>query len=147
MARSAAKPAQSGDHPVSRRILALFYGLAGIGHFMFAAPLLTIVPAWVPFPAFLVAATGGFEVIAAALLLVPHPPLRRIAAVGLALYAIAVYPANIQHMINDLGRASGGIGLWYHIPRLLLQPLLVLWPLQACGLLRRSMPNKNPPAR
>ncbi|MEA3535491.1 hypothetical protein [Rhizobium sp. CC-YZS058] len=124
-------------HPLSRFLLAGFYALAGLGHFVFADALVTIVPAAVPFARAIVLLTGLFELLAAVLLLVPSKKLRALAAIGLALYAVAVYPANIQHMLNDLASPTGGLGLWYHLPRLALQPLLVLWPLQACGLLRR----------
>lgn len=56
--------------------------------------------------------------------------LRRAAASGLALYALCVWPANVQHMLIDLSRAHGGLGLEYHVPRLAAQPLLIwlaLW--------------------
>ena len=127
---------------ISRRPLALFYGLAGIGHFVFAKALVTIVPPWVPAPRAVVLLTGAFELAAAIALLLPSLRLRRLSAIGLALYAVAVYPANIQHALLDLARPEGGLGLWYHLPRLLLQPALVLWPLQACGIIRLA---RRPP--
>ena len=52
------------------------------------------------------------------------------AGIGLALYAVCVYPANVNHMLIDLARPSQGLGMAYHVPRLLAQPLLVwlaLW--------------------
>jgi uncharacterized membrane protein len=50
--------------------------------------------------------------------------------VGLALYALCVWPANFQHLTLDLARPDGGLGLGYHVPRLLAQPLIIwlaLW--------------------
>jgi uncharacterized membrane protein len=57
--------------------------------------------------------------------------------VGLALYALCVWPANVRHMEIDLARPDRGLGLGYHIPRLLAQPLIIAWALWAGGILRR----------
>jgi len=57
-------------------------------------------------------------------------PLRRAGAIGLALYAVCVFPANIHHFALDMARPDGGLGLGYHVPRMFAQPLLVwlaLW--------------------
>lgn len=56
--------------------------------------------------------------------------IRRAAGVGLALYALCVWPANFQHMALDMARADGGLGLGYHVPRLAIQPIIIwlaLW--------------------
>lgn len=56
--------------------------------------------------------------------------MRRAGGIGLALYALCVWPANFQHLLLDLARPEHGWGLSYHIPRLLLQPLIIwlaLW--------------------
>ncbi|MNU69395.1 hypothetical protein D3C71_587780 [compost metagenome] len=51
--------------------------------------------------------------------------LRRAAGVGLALYAVCVYPANIKHAIDTLS-GDPSICQWtYHLVRLPLQPVLV----------------------
>lgn len=58
------------------------------------------------------------------------PGLRRAAGLGLALYALCVWPANFQHMALDMARDDGGLGLGYHLPRLAFQPVLIwlaLW--------------------
>ncbi|WP_420006885.1 hypothetical protein [Tsuneonella aeria] len=51
-----------------------------------------------------------------------------------------MWPANVQHMLNDLalreGGGSGGLGLGYHVPRLVAQPALIwlaLWTGGAIG--------------
>ncbi len=97
-------------HPLSRFLLAGLLRLAGLGHFVIADALVTIVPAAVPFARAIVLLTGLFELLAAVLLLVPSKKLRALAAIGLALYAVAVYPANIQHMLNDLASRPAGWG-------------------------------------
>ena len=56
--------------------------------------------------------------------------IRIAAGAGLALYALCVWPANVHHMMLDLAREDGGLGLAYHVPRLLFQPVLIwlaLW--------------------
>ncbi len=53
------------------------------------------------------------------------PATRKAAGWGLALYALCVWPANVQHMLLDLARPEG-LSLAYHVPRLAAQPL-VIW--------------------
>jgi uncharacterized membrane protein len=57
--------------------------------------------------------------------------LRRAAGIGLALYAICVFPANIKHAFSTLPMGDLQLGWWYHAPRLALQPVLVWWALFA----------------
>lgn len=75
--------------------------------------------------------TGIAELLGAAALVQPWTQqLRSAAAIGLALYAVCVFPANINHFAIDMARESGGMGLAYHIPRMIAQPVLVwlaLW--------------------
>jgi uncharacterized membrane protein len=104
--------------------LSIFYGIAGVFHLMLPGPFLSIVPQWVPFPAQVVALTGFCEIAGAAGLLVRR--LRKWAAVGLALYAVCVFPANIKHAIDALILHEASPWAWfYHIPRLALQPVIV----------------------
>ena len=114
-----------------RWLLALFYGAAGVMHLARPAPFLTIMPPWVPAPELVVQLTGLAEIAGAIGLVQPwSAPLRRAAGVGLALDALCVWPANFQHLLNDLARPDGGLGLGYHLPRLTAQPLLIwlaLW--------------------
>jgi uncharacterized membrane protein len=81
------------------------------------------MPDWVPDPDLTVFATGFCEIAGAIGLHVPA--LRRAAGIGLALYAITVFPANIKHAILDMSSSTPVLGLSYHLPRLALQPFLV----------------------
>jgi uncharacterized membrane protein len=111
---------------VLRWLLALCYAAAGILHLAAPAPFVTIVPDWVPAPATVVALTGLAELAGAAGLLQSWSHgLRRAAGIGLALYALCVWPANFNHMALDMARADGGLGLGYHGPRLAFQPILI----------------------
>ncbi len=127
---------------IARLVLALFYGFAGVMHLIAPAPFLAITPAWVPFPPQVIALTGVAELAGAAgISQWRWPELRRAAGWGLALYALCVWPANFQHLFNDLASADGGAGLGYHIPRLAAQPLLIWLTLWASGAIsRRALP-------
>lgn len=111
--------------------LAIFYLAAGIIHIAAPAPFLAIMPTWVPFPQAVVLWTGIAEVLGAiGLTQWFAPQIRSAAAVGLALYAACVFPANINHFIIDMAKPDGGLGLGYHVPRMFAQPLIIwasLW--------------------
>lgn len=115
--------------------LSLFYGLAGLLHLALPAPFLTITPGWVPYPEQVIALTGVCEILGA--LGLWHRRTERLAALGLALYAVCVYPANIKHAIDGLTADDATWLAWlYHVPRLALQPVLVWLPLLAAGTVR-----------
>lgn len=114
-----------------RWLLAVFYLTGGAFHLLRPRPFLAITPQWVPSPEWVILLTGLAELAAAPTLVQPWSQgLRRAAGIGLALYAVCVYPANVNHMLLDLAKPDHGLGLAYHIPRLLAQPLIVwaaLW--------------------
>ena len=131
------QPAETRFRRVSRYTLALVYGVAGVIHLAKPGPFAAITPEWVPYPATVVALTGVAELAGAVGLLQPlSPALRRAAGWGLALYALCVWPANYHHMQLDMARPDHGMGLGYHIPRLLAQPLIIWWALWASGAVR-----------
>jgi uncharacterized membrane protein len=128
-----------------RVVLAGFYGLAGILHLAVPGPFVRITPSWVPEPEAVILVTGLCEIAGAAGLLVPA--LRKYAAVGLALYAVCVFPANIKHAYDALG-AAASTSPWqwlYHGLRLPLQPLLAWLPLFAVELVWTAGKGKSPP--
>src|SRR4051794_14065782 len=79
----------------TRVALALFYGVAGAVHLRAPDAFLPITPDWVPWPRGVILATGLCEIAGAAALLTPR--WRRLAGLMLALYAVAVFPANLKH--------------------------------------------------
>lgn len=119
---------------VLRVVLGCVYAVAGVLHLAIPAQFLRITPHWVPFAPTVIALTGLAELAGAVGLLQPwSPALRRAAGVGLALYALCVWPANVNHMVMDLARSDGGLGWAYHGPRMLLQPVLIWAALWAGG--------------
>ena len=121
----------------ARWLLGIAYAFAGYFHLATPDPFLKIMPPWAPMPEAIVAATGIAELLgAAALLQWWSPALRRAAGMGLALYALCVWPANFQHMALDMAAPDHGLGLGYHIPRLMAQPFIIrlaLWAGEVTG--------------
>ena len=117
-------------------MLAAFYAVAGVIHLAAPEPFLEIMPNWVWQPEAVVVWTGVAELLGAGALVQPWSgKLRQAGAIGLALYAALVFPANINHFALDMARGDGGLGLWYHIPRMFAQPLLVWLALWTGGVL------------
>lgn len=99
--------------------------VAGLLHFVVPEMYLRIVPPWLPAPLALVYASGAAELLGGIGLLVPRT--RRLAGIGLVLLLAAVFPANIQ-MLLDAREAHAPLAaellLWARLP---LQPLLIVW--------------------
>jgi uncharacterized membrane protein len=115
---------------VARTVLALAYLIAGIAHVAAPGGFMKITPGWVPMPHEVVIATGICEILGAfALLFVPT--LRRAAGIALAAYALCVFPANINHALNNIALGGTTLSWWYHGPRLALQPIIIWWALWA----------------
>lgn len=111
-----------------RWLLALFYALAGWAHLDRPEGFIAITPRWVPNPELVVALTGIAEIMGAIGLL--WPPARRWAGIGLALYALCVWPANFNHALQDITVSGVNLDWGYHAPRLAAQPLIIwlaLW--------------------
>ena len=102
--------------------MVLFYAGAGINHFIRPAFYLKIMPAWLPLHSELVFLSGVAEILCALLLLFPQT--RRLGAYCTIVLLIAVFPANIQ-MLIDYAKADNPL-LWIAILRLPIQ-LLLIW--------------------
>ncbi len=126
---------------IARWLLALAYLVAGVAHLRSPGGFVAITPHWVPFPAQVVMATGLAELAGAAGLMIP--PLRKAAAIGLALYALCVWPANFNHAFNDIAIGGAHLGWWYHGPRLALQPVIIWWALWAGRVIDWPFPRRE----
>jgi uncharacterized membrane protein len=113
----------------SRRLLAAVFVFAGMMHFIIPASYVGIMPPWLPWHRGLVLLRGALEIAGGIGLLVPRT--RRAAGIGLVLLLIAVWPANLQ-MLLDARAAHEPLWhealLWLRLP---LQLLLILWAWQA----------------
>jgi len=108
-------------------VLAIIYFLAGIAHIRSPEGFLAITPQWVPYPELVIFWTGVAEILGAIGLFIPK--FRKAAGIGLALYALCVYPANINHAINNIAMNGETLSWWYHGPRLAFQPIAIWWAL------------------
>ena len=111
-------------------MLALAYLVVGVFHLRATDGFAAIVPGWVPMPHAVVIATGCCELLGALALLTRR--LRRLAGIMLALYAVCVFPANVNQAINHIPIDGVVLGWGYHAPRFAFQPVLVWWAL-FCG--------------
>ncbi|RJG56006.1 hypothetical protein D0Z70_07115 [Sphingobium terrigena] len=110
-------------------MLALAYLVAGVAHLRSPGGFIAITPGWVSYPATVIFLTGLAEIAGAVGLMVPR--LRKAAGIGLALYALCVWPANINHAFHDIAIGGVHLGWAYHGPRLALQPVIIWWALWA----------------
>lgn len=114
---------------VMRVMIAAFMLGGFVLHFRATDSLIAITPDWVPFPREVVLATGVLELIFAVALLIPR--LRKLTGIAIALYVIAVWPANIRQALEHILLPPIPDSWWYHAPRLALQPVLAWWALYA----------------
>ncbi|HEX3708856.1 MAG TPA: DoxX family protein [Pseudolabrys sp.] len=122
-----------GARAVMRWIMAAFFIGGCVMHFRATGSLVAITPDWVPYPRAVVYATGIVELIGGVALLVPR--LRWWAGVALAVYVIAVWPANIKHAFDHIVLPPIPDSWWYHGPRLVLQPVIAWWALFCAGVI------------
>ncbi|GAC1570283.1 MAG: DoxX family protein [Chitinophagaceae bacterium] len=106
--------------------MGVLYIAAGIYHFVRPYSYVKIMPPWLPWQVQLVYISGLCEILLG-LLLFPGST-RSIAAWGTIDLLIAVFPANIQMMLNYYHRHLPG--LWITIARLPLQGVLIWWAWQ-----------------
>ncbi len=94
-------------------------------HFVVPQPYVRIMPPVLPYPLALVYLSGVLEIAGGVGLLLPRT--RRAAGIGLMLLLLAVWPANVQMLLN--ARADGA-GAWWQtalLLRLPLQLVLIFW--------------------
>ena len=103
--------------------LIVLFIIAGLSHFLWPEFFLAIMPAWVPWQKEIVLITGALEILFVLMLL--FQKTRQSAAWLLIVLLIAIFPANIQMLINYLHQHSPN--LWIAIIRLPFQPLLIWW--------------------
>ena len=107
-------------------VMAAFYVFAGVMHFVRPDVYLPMMPPYLPWPGPLVFLSGVAEVALGLAILVPR--LRPVAAWGIILLLIAVFPANIHIALNNVPLFGNpeGAGIWNWV-RLPMQGVLALW--------------------
>ncbi len=109
----------------ARLLLAGIFAFAGVMHFVIPASYVGIMPPWLPWHRGLVYLSGVLEIAGGVGLLIPRT--RRAAGIGLILLLIAVWPANLQMVLNARTATAPAWHqalLWLRLP---LQLVLVWW--------------------
>lgn len=106
-----------------RLALAAAMTVAGLSHLFAPTPFLQHLPAWTPYPETIVLLSGLAEIGLGVALLLPQPS-RHKAGLLLAVFLVAVFPANIYVAVAgiEVDGQPGGIYPWL---RLGLQPAFV----------------------
>ena len=97
------------------------------------------VPTWVPFSADFVVLASGVVEISLGIALASLQYRRQVGWITAAFF-IAIFPGNISQYVNGID-AFGLDTDQARLTRLFFQPLLVLWAMWACGVIRRSRPS------
>jgi uncharacterized membrane protein len=111
---------------ISLYSMAALYVLAGINHFVNPDFYKKIMPPWLPWHYPLIYISGVAEIVLGLLLLPVQT--RKIAAWGIIILLIVVFPANVQMMLNY--QQEHNPYLWIAVVRLPLQLLLIGWAYQ-----------------
>ena len=107
---------------------ALSFIAVGILHFTSPEPFVSIMPAYLPWHLELVYLSGFFEILGGIGLMIPMT--RRMAAWGLLALLVAVYPANINMLVNDIyldDMPKERWLLWVRMPLQFLMAIGVVW--------------------
>lgn len=103
--------------------MAVLYLLAGANHFRKPDMYKKIIPPYFPNPKLLNAITGITEITLGIGLCIPA--ISEYCAIGIIALLIAVFPANLFMITDDV--AALGLPLWMRLLRLPLQIVLILW--------------------
>lgn len=126
---------RAADWPAHMRLaMALALVLIGTDHWITPDRYLAMMPPWIPLHRELVLLTGAAEIAGAVGLLWRRT--RRLAGLMLAVYFVAVFPANIHNALNGLSVDGLPQAAWYYWVRLPFQPLAVWWALFSGGAIR-----------
>jgi uncharacterized membrane protein len=108
---------------ILKYLMVVFYVLVGVNHFINPAFYLNIMPPYLPWHLALVYLSGLMEVALGVMVIIPR--LTALAAWGLILLLIAVFPANIHMAVNsELYPDINPVALWLRLP---LQGVFIAW--------------------
>lgn len=103
--------------------MATLYIATGLNHFRYPGAYYRIMPPYIPYPVTMIYISGILEIALGLLLF--SDKTRRLAAWGIIILLIAVFPANIQMLVNYVNEKNPRT--WIAIVRLPLQLVLIWW--------------------
>jgi uncharacterized membrane protein len=115
----------SGSKIGLRWLLTIFMVAAGLNHFLSPAVYVGMMPRSLPWPQALVAISGLAEIVGGMGLILPAT--RRLAAWGLVVLFVAIFPANLNMALHHLplgDKVVSPLALWLRLP---LQLPLIAW--------------------
>ena len=113
---------------ISLILLATFFVLAGLNHFLHPQAYLAMIPPYVPFPRTMNIISGVAEIVGGIAVLVPR--FRRAAGWWLIALLLAVFPANLHVALHGWdGVKTPAWILWVRLP---LQIALIAWVYASC---------------
>jgi len=111
------------DLPWHLYLMGVFYFLAGLNHFRKPKLYNRIIPAYIPVPKVVNYISGIAEAGLGIALCIPV--ISAIAAWGIIVLLIAIFPANVYMYTNP--KASMYLPKWILLLRLPLQAVLIIW--------------------
>lgn len=109
----------------SRIVLAALFAFAGTMHFIIPGQYVAVMPPALPLHRELVYLSGALEIAGGIGLLIPHT--RRAAGIGLILLLLAVWPANLQMLLDARAAGASAWAQTLLLLRLPLQLVLIAW--------------------
>ena len=110
-------------HQTQAIVTGIVFILAGVNHFVIPVFYLQIMPSYLPFPTELIYLSGFAEIVCGTFLL-PQKSRRVGAWLTIALL-IAVFPANVQMVLNEF--ENRGLLFYAAIARLPFQFVMIWW--------------------
>ncbi len=126
-------------HARARLIVAVVFVLAGVMHFVSAPFFLAMMPPWLPAHLLLVQVSGIAEIALGLAVLVDRT--RVAAGWGLIALLIAVFPANVQMLLNAIATHASVVSITALVLRLPLQWLIGRWVYRVAVHVRAPAPT------
>ena len=104
-------------------IMSLFYILMGLKHLFDPKYFLPMMPTILPYKTFIIYLTGIIEIILGSLLVVEE--YRFYVAIGLIIFLVLIFPANIYLALNKTARTKMKVSKLFCVIRLFFQPLFI----------------------
>jgi uncharacterized membrane protein len=117
-------------HQIYRIILAVFFIVAGANHFISPSVYLPMMPDYLPWHLCLIYLSGAAEIAGG--IGICFPRWRRAAGWGLIALLIAVFPANLHMLLNDVPLGGKHLPQWILLARLPLQAVMIGWVHASC---------------
>lgn len=114
---------------ISVALIGIIFVVAGTLHFLRPRFYLAMMPPWLPAAAALVLVSGVFEILGGIGVLLPAT--RVAAGWGLIALLVAVFPANVQMLLNARAAHASASVMALLVARLPLQAVLVYWVFRA----------------